>query len=54
MYPEEHYPCAAGVGMFLDLSHFFFLYPEDIDHALRNVRLQQIIVLFFCQGVYLK
>jgi hypothetical protein len=47
MCPNEHYLCAAGVGMFLDLSHFFFLYPEGIDHALRDVSLQQIIVLIF-------
>jgi hypothetical protein len=53
MYPDENYPCAAGAGMLLDLSHFF-LYPEDIDHALRDITLQQIIVLIFCQGIYLK
>jgi hypothetical protein len=53
MYPDEHYLCAPGPGMFLDLSHFFFLYQEDIDHTLRDVSLQQIIVLIFCQDVYL-
>jgi hypothetical protein len=52
MYPDEHYLCAAGPGMFLDLSHFF-LYPEGIDQTLRDVSLQQIIVLIFCQDVYL-
>jgi hypothetical protein len=39
--------------MFLVLSRFFLLYPENTDHALRDVSLQQIIVLIFCQGVYL-